>query len=71
METITIHGITYNVIASRTPSQMEQNGYLNVAHQMRTNGIVQTYDLQRPKGYRFYSVMRYDTCVFGKVAPLF
>lgn len=71
METITIRNVTYNVIASRTPLQMEQEDCPNVARQMRTNGIVQAYDLQCPRGYRFYSAMRYSPCVFGEVTPLF
>jgi len=68
---VTIHGTTYNIISSRTPSQMEQDGYPNVAHEMRTHGILQAYDLQRRRGHKFYSAVRYSVNVFSSVTPLF
>ena len=68
---ITIDGITYNIISCRTPALMADAGYINVAHEMRTNGVAYVYDLQRPRGQKFYSAVCYNTGVFSNVTTIF
>ena len=66
---ITIDGITYNILRCRTPASMADAGYINVAREMQTNGVAYIYDLQRPRGQKFYSAVCYNTGTFSKVRP--
>ncbi len=58
-ETLTINGVTYNVLQVTTPESAEARGLVNVAAAMRSNGCVRELGLQRPKGRVVYYTNEY------------
>ena len=68
-QTVKIDCITYSVVQSRTPEQMEQE-YPNTARAMRQNNIALDLILQRPNGKKLYSAVYYRSGVFSRVIPL-
>ena len=59
MEQITIDGVTYNVIKSRTADQAEAEGLPRMAASMRQRGHRRNVYLQRPRGQKIYWSIQY------------
>lgn len=58
MTNITIKGIEYQVISSKTPDQFKAEGLINVAAHMTQNGIAEDLYIARPAGETVYSSAR-------------
>jgi hypothetical protein len=71
MNTVDIGYITYNIIESRTPEDMEQAGHPLTAQAMRGNRIIADLILQRPKGTRYYHAVQWESGAYSAVTTLF
>lgn len=57
-ETLTLDGITYNVVASNTPESLEVQNLHNAARHLREQNIARQLFLQRPKGRKIFLALQ-------------
>lgn len=57
-ETLTLDGITYNVVASNTPESLEAQNLHRVAQDLRQKGAIRQLFLQRPKGRKIFLALQ-------------
>ena len=72
-EQITIEGIKYNVVKSRTAEDMDNEGLRNIAASMSKNHCVRQILMQRPNGKKFYEVNEFSRgfqIVYSKVLTI-
>lgn len=65
MQTLTIEGITYHILSSETPEDIEDTRP-NTARVMRQGGTQRILTLQRPKGTKYYLAYDYGTHPYRK-----
>lgn len=63
MDTLTIDGITYHVLRSETPADIEA-ARPNTARAMREGGTLRILVLQRPRGKRTYTAYDYGAHLY-------
>jgi hypothetical protein len=69
-ETLTIKGITYNVVKSETPDDEYEAGRVNLARHMKRSNIVRYVYVQKPRGKAIYWVTEWTGGRFGKMTVL-
>jgi uncharacterized membrane protein len=58
-ETITVRGITYEVVVATTPDEFDAQGLRNLARHMRGKGATRDLALRRPAGNTMYSASEF------------
>jgi len=70
MNTVTIKGLTYNIVLENTPDTHEAKGLHNLAREMRKNNIVRDLGIQLPKGKNLYTVYEFKSGHFSKLTKV-
>ena len=70
MNTVTIKGLTYNVVLENTPDTYDEKGLHNLAREMRKNNAVRSLGIQLPKGKRLYTVVEFKSGNFSKITKV-
>jgi len=58
-ETLTVDGITYEVLASHTVADIEARGLTNLAQMMREQGRTREMMAKRPKGRKEFMIIEF------------
>lgn len=64
---LTINKIEYQIISSKTPDQIEADGMVNLAREMRKGNVKRDLALVRPKSKKMFQCMEYMDGTFSAV----